>query len=121
MGAMGRYIDGLDDAGRDRLIEGQAWVPYAQWDGHGGGCLLGHANGVVHMNSREYIDTIREIARTTPPAAWLLAGRAAHAFNASFERFGAARLTRAIKLRAARRNRLSLPASSPSETAVEVG
>jgi hypothetical protein len=43
MGLMGRYIDSLPPAGRDRLITAQEWCVAGVLGRGGGRCLVGHA------------------------------------------------------------------------------
>lgn len=122
MGAMGRYIDGLSDGARDRLIAAPAWLTDELVDGCGAGCLRGHAEGLAatgmsmnelraaHKDLESYkrlvdVDAARWFFRfpVVPPFARNRANPAG-AYNRSVERFGLDRVVRAIKLRAARLN-----------------
>lgn len=130
MGAMGRYIDGLGDEARDRVIEGQVWVPGTQADYAGGGCLLGQANGSAseaRTARGRYVPELtlegcRSMFRMVRRDAFFgPQGRAAQAFNLACLRFGIPRTVAAIKLRAAKPHRISLPASPSQKSIVEQG
>lgn len=118
MGAMGRYIAAIPEGARDRLISASSWISYRMVDGDGGGCLRGHAEGLACR--RESHDVLQarhaedkrgpwrdveaaQVFQTFPRFGSSLQNPA-HAFNAATDKFGMARVVRAIKLRAARLN-----------------
>lgn len=117
MGAMGRYIDSLDDEKRDRLIKAQQWVAWVRRDGMGGGCLVGHAEDDA---ANRFHKTFKDGSIVSPETATPLIAAARKmnytafkmmrrklpwaSFNLATERFGIERVVRAIKQRAARRN-----------------
>lgn len=117
MGAMGRYIDGLDDASRDRLIEAQGWRALTLQDGQGNGCLMGNARGLGQRHNLQVVVGLAWIEATGGFATVYDDSRRdcrqhpAAAFNYSCLRFGKDRVVRAIKKRAARGNHISLPES----------
>lgn len=97
---MGRYIDGLTDVERDRLVIAQNW---ANWTPYGGNrCLVAHAQDADHV---DYLELGCDYD-----------GSPADAFDSAVERFGIDRVVRAIKLRAS----ASLP-SALTEPLAEVG
>jgi len=102
---MGRFIDGLSDKHRDRLVtaaefnDGEHW-----WDGVGCGCLVGTAAGGHPQNG--LVDELRRHWSALPQdwhrgiAPWP-AAPASIRYPRAVRRFGKARVVRAIKLRAA--------------------
>ena len=111
MGAMGRYIDGLSEVERDRLItaRGLARVELRP-NKFGEACLVGTAQPTIEEDGRGGWPVGRE------------AHEAADAFDCSTRtRFPLARVVRAIKQRAAKGNRVTLPEPrSVSPETVEV-
>ena len=116
MGAMGRFIDSdaIGDAGRDRLIEATEWVIHIWWHDNAG-CLVGHACDMVRRQAYWHNDTDKLYPT-------LCGVSEAHAgFDRAVARFGEARVTRAIKARAARSNAIdtSTPVAVSSESQFE--
>jgi hypothetical protein len=95
MGLLGRYIDGLTDEQRDRIVEAQAW-------GAGGGGLAlvnnvawPNADGLVFGCLVEYAHGGNRAAQQS--GAFLTIGPR---FDVTVHRFGLDRVVRAVKLRA---------------------
>ena len=81
---MGRYIDGLTAEQRDRLVEAKDFLDDDWWDGvEGVGCLCCTAEG-------GWSDDLSNVGVDHP----------AYRFPQACDRFGKARVVRAIKLRA---------------------
>lgn len=89
---IGKWIDGLTDVQKDRIIEGQGWCPQIIEMGHSR-CLVGHAIGGLAA--------WREIVNTGDHRSF--AGIGTH-FDDLVVRFGLDRIVRACKLRAAKSN-----------------
>jgi hypothetical protein len=95
---MARYIDELDDEGRDRLVAAGDFTSGIWWNGSCG-CLV--ATGEGAKNEQDAADRAREKGMTIltghgPWAGMSPAWRYAYAVT----RFGKARVVRAIKARA---------------------
>lgn len=130
---MGRYIDELDDEGRDRLISAPEFNDgFRWWDGDGCGCLHGTACGpaVDVMGTAEWVrywDTPEGTSRfagaigdSIVAMSWSRAPASVR-YAYAVARFGKARVVRAIKARAARRNREAIDFMlAPTETGSEV-
>lgn len=105
MGAIGKYLDGLDDDARDRVITAQDWPR----DGgaysfvyKGQRCLVGHAEDWYHD----------EIGHSQPrtkryPGCAIYGG-----FPRIVKRIGLERAVRLVKARAARAHSIPLPSRS---------
>lgn len=97
--SMGRYIDGLDDEGRDRIVMAPDFLGGLSWwnEKTQCGCLVGTVEqGQVSV---EYSATAF-LWRNSPP--WLR-------FPVAMGRFGKDRLVRAIKARAGAKVRIAEP------------
>lgn len=115
---MGRYIRELDAEGRDRLIAAPDYSDGCWWDGSCG-CLVGTAENMGPMwdecgNIREAFQEIFNgidrqhhsgiIGAVTRGGTEWRHSTAAYRYPCAVNRFGKARVVRAIKLRAARLN-----------------
>lgn len=114
---LGRYLDALDAEARDRVIEAQVW-------GTGSisqPCLVRHSEGGYGGVERCFRITDR--ARRFEWRAGELRSdfqfrdldNVGYRFDRLCRRFGMDRVVRACKLRAAKSNRISIPASSTEE------
>ena len=92
MGAMGRYIDRLDDAGKDRLVEAQGWCTKTWWDVGGKRCLVGYGHD-LRLSSNG-------CGRWSPEEEDAIS-KAFCRFDKAYPRWGQ-RLIRAIKARASK-------------------
>lgn len=112
---MGRYIDELDTEGRDRLIAAKDFAHGDKWFDGQCGCLCGTVMGVTddvwwvrhdsmsrHEAMSLAVQLIGDIGEYSA-GGWGLRGPATR-FPYAIERFGKARVVRAIRLRAARAN-----------------
>lgn len=92
MGRMAHWIDERTDEERDRIITGQGWCAESLIDfSTGNRCLLGHAGHHASLEDMRVAFRFDDIAR----------------------RWGLDRAVRIAKARAARRNRVEVPAASP--------
>jgi hypothetical protein len=117
MGVLGRYIDSLPDAARDRIIEAQDWSMGSLVDPTGSRCLLGHAEDWISDGSlfrNRARDKALQLLRhaTFGPSSHLEIGSR---FDRLCHRLGTEHMVRIIKLRAGRPHR---PAARPSRAAV---
>ena len=116
MGAMGRYIDSLDDAGKDRLIEATQWCTGVWYDDDGAGCLIGHGHNIVHSKSA---NSLKSAAKYFTQVFTR--------FDIAVVRFGKTKVVCAIKARAARNNTIdtskhvAVSSESQSESLTLVG
>lgn len=92
MGKIGRYIDGLTDEQRDRIVTGQGWTSRADCfvDDTGCRCLVGHVDQ-WRMVGRDQMSNGQCTIRHNEH----------HLYPRAVRRFGLARVVRACKLRAA--------------------
>lgn len=103
---MGHYIDGLTDEQRDHLIVAPKFLGDASWWDGTCGCLCGtvlrrHPKA-MEVSALCWTD-FAAWEQQQSGACWANAGPAIR-FPRALDRFGHARITRAVKLRAARRN-----------------
>ena len=94
---IGKWIDGLTDVQRDRIIEGQGWCNVTFYDGDGALCLIGHAFAIradcdYHPRLGRYMRAVNRhgVDAFVPDR-----------FDELCVRFGRDRIVRACKLRAA--------------------
>lgn len=104
MGLIGRYLDSLPDAPRDRIIEAQEWSMGSLVDAVGSRCLLGHAEDWISDGSlfrNRARDKKLQLLRhaTFGPSSHLEIGSR---FDRLCHRYGTAAVVRMIKLRAGR-------------------
>ena len=105
---MGRYIDELDDEGRDRLVTAEDFTLGSWWDGRCG-CLVATGEGAT--GAAEAAEAAR--------ARGMIAGLSwaedppAYRYPYAVDRFGKDRVVRAIKLRA---GATLPPLASPAES-----
>lgn len=102
MGKMGRWIDGLTDEQKDRIVRGQRWRDQLVIDADGRKCLVGHAAGYqvkkrANGNGTAAFRVGCEVylPDTTPTGS---------RFDRLCGRFGLERIVRACKQRAAKGN-----------------
>lgn len=108
---VGKIIDAMTDVERDRLIEAQGWCAKVLMDKDGNRCMLGHAVGSVN--------DVQIRAEAAGLCRRMGVYRAGDTFDELVARFGMDRIVRAIKLRAAKGNNVTL--SEPAEAAVHAG
>lgn len=115
MGAMGRYIDALCDEQRDRLLEAppRAWCSGWLLNDAGARCLVGHVIGPAVFA----IPADNDEGERRTGLDWFYRENspedlAEDAFDDAVDRFGRPHVVRAIKARAARRNKSSPEAIS---------
>lgn len=108
MGLLGRYLDSLPPDARDRIIRAQEWdfKPPCDRDNLWG--LVAHASGIAYPGpgSASYA---RQLELDFARLIWFgprSASRIGLCFCRVCRRFGVGRTVRALKLRAARENRL---------------
>jgi hypothetical protein len=98
---IGKWIDGLTDEQRDRIIEGHEWTA-GSMSGYGASrCLVGHA--FDYRRNGGFQDVVAAQASGQHGIG------VAFRFDALVARFGLNRIVRACKMRAARRNVVVLP------------
>lgn len=102
---MGRYIDGLDSGGRDKLISAPEFNDGDDWGGFDDecGCLVGTVGLTGEEMDRHYDALPMAQCGTQYNVPWYRAP-ASIRYPQAVRRFGKARVVRAIKLRAARLN-----------------
>ena len=54
---LGKWIDGLTDEQRDRIVMAQDWRPFAHLYSDGARCLVGHAKGCRIEDAAEWMDS----------------------------------------------------------------
>ena len=96
---MGRYIDELDDEGRDRLIAATDFSDGEWWNGECG-CLVYTGEGATSWEEAEQASYAKGMRCR---AKWADDGPP-YRYPYAVLRFGKARVVRAIKLRAAKGN-----------------
>jgi hypothetical protein len=104
MGLLGRYIDSLPDAARDRIIEAQDWGMGSLVDSTGSRCLLGHAEDWISDGSlfrNRARDKALQVLRhaTFGPSSHLEIGSR---FDRLCHQHGTETMVRLIKVRAGR-------------------
>lgn len=93
---LGKWIDGLTEGSKDRIIEAQRWCSEAIYESHTNSyCLVGHVYGGTE--GVLFDAGVELVSQTT--------GRC---FDRLVQRFGLPRLVRACKLRAAKQNKVLL-------------
>jgi hypothetical protein len=122
MGMLGRYLDALPDAARDRIIEAQRWGMGTLVDSLGNRCLIGHAEDWRFAGG-----LFRNCAGDEALQRWRVEnfGSASHLeigkrFDMICHRYGPQRAVRLAKMRAALGNsEFRVPGAElrvPSET-----
>lgn len=86
MGMLGRYIDGLTEEQKDKVIQAQEWRTGSMGVAQGPRCLMGHAKGIYEDVQGDPFYGIR-LGVT---------------FDSACRRFGQQRIVRACKLRASK-------------------
>jgi len=100
MGVVGRYLDAGEDRHRDRVIEGQEWLTKIWYNGVGGHCLVGHAEGWKDENSHyENVDSVY-----TAESDYIKRSLTFKRFDRLCARFTQDRIVRLCKMRAAKGN-----------------
>ncbi|HEV2734878.1 MAG TPA: hypothetical protein VGV85_08555 [Longimicrobiaceae bacterium] len=103
---LGKYIDGLPDRAKDRIIMGERWVTGMGRGWRGGRCLIGHAED---WNENGMQDAEVYFVRRHKENPCDLGTCIGWRFDRLVQRFGKDRVVRACKLRAARGNAPALP------------
>lgn len=97
MGMLGRYIDGLTEEQKDRVIEAQNWCSNVGLNEHGERCLVGH----VHNFLADVLMVLAVFDEYWTVGPW---------FDALVSRYSKDHIVRAIKARAAKSHQISLSA-----------
>lgn len=120
---LGLYLDQLNEVERDRVIAGQGWTTYWLATTGGDRCLLGHAwDFDAEANRPRDLEAHRAWMKWANERRDRGAGiHVGERFDALASRVGLDRAVQLVKARAAKRNRVTLPARKSAPATVGSG
>lgn len=121
MGIIGRYIDGLPDFKKDRIIEAQNWCTNALRQLDGSRCLVGNVENVMDLHDHEaYTGLPRRPVYASCSQRTLASINPAVGFDLLCSKYGKQRAVALCKARAAKPPISKLLTAKPDPSIVAV-